>query len=204
MSEFAKTLELFRNYTHYTTPLSYSDWMAIPEDHKAAVLYVQFYEQITLAWHKVKSFYTLEEDGVETVIQYLIKNVPIIEEDGKRFKSGYIYRVAYNCLYCICHDYKYERERFENECSNIQVLSDDSVVDLFDTVVDDEGMELTIFRNQIWRIVERYADSDEDISKFLDKILTTGKVPNTMSAKRREALEELRIVLAPYKELFHI
>ena len=122
------------------------------DDLRAAALYVQFYEQITLAWYKVRSFYTPEEDGVSTMLQYLHKNVPIIEADPKRYSSKYIYQVAFNCLYCICHDLILERERFEREVSNI-VPTNDGDVDLFDLVADRDQLEAEMMRNKFWNII---------------------------------------------------
>ena len=74
-NQFRETRKLYINYLQYTKPLSYVEWVALPEDHKAAALFVQYFDQIELAWYKAKSFFTSEEDGVYTVMQYLMKNV---------------------------------------------------------------------------------------------------------------------------------
>ena len=87
---FSETRNLFITSTGYTRPLSYDEWNMVPSEHKAAVLFVQFYDEITLAWYKTKSFFVVEEDGVSTMLQYLMKNVPINENDSKRFKPSYI------------------------------------------------------------------------------------------------------------------
>ena len=76
---FYTTRDFFKEATQFKGPMSYDEWVSCPDDHKAAVLYLQFFEQITLAWYKAKSFYGSDEEGVETVLQYLMKNVPIIE-----------------------------------------------------------------------------------------------------------------------------
>lgn len=164
---FRETRNLFINYTNYTRPLSYAEWLAVPEDNKAAVLYVQFYEQITLAWYKTKSFFVLEEDGVSTILQYLVKNVPILKENSARFKPSYIYQVAYNCLYCISHDIKRDIERWENETSNIIGYGEDEL-DLFDTVVSnccDADEELT--KQKFWAIIEQMGPETEKVVNHL-------------------------------------
>ena len=99
--EFYEARRLFINHINYTRPYSYEEWIALPEDHKCVALYIQYFDQIILAWYKTKSFYASEEEGVETVLQYLNKNVPILEANEKKFNERYIYRVAYNCLYKI-------------------------------------------------------------------------------------------------------
>ena len=150
---FAETRKNFIAGTRYVRPLSYEEWMDIPQANKAAVLFVQFYEQITLAWYKTKSFFVEEEDGVSTMLQYLIKNVPIIENDPKRFKSSYIYKVAYNCLYCISHDIKRDIERYEKEVSNIASCTDGEV-DLFDTVASNQASaEVILDRQEFWALI---------------------------------------------------
>ena len=103
-NDFYVTRDLFREYVRYTNPLSYSEWCNIPDDNKAAVLYLQFFDQITLAWYKMKSVYSVEADGVGEVLQYLQKNVDKIRNDEKRFTPAYIYKVCSNCLYCLCRD----------------------------------------------------------------------------------------------------
>ena len=62
VNPFKATFNMFREYLGYVRPLTYSEWMEVDPEDKAAVLYVQFYDQITLAWYKSRSFYAQEED----------------------------------------------------------------------------------------------------------------------------------------------
>lgn len=126
-SVFYDTYKLYREYIGYTHPFSYKQWKHLPENFKAAALYVQFYNEITLAWHKVRTAWAIEEEGVETINQYLIKNVAKIESDKNRFKPQYIYRVAYNCLYCICIDPSKNKDKYYNEVSESFSSSDDEL-----------------------------------------------------------------------------
>lgn len=194
-SPFYATKKLFTEYVAYSAPLSYDDWMTVSENQKAAVLYVQFFEQITLAWYKVRSFYAQEEDGVSTMMQYLQKNVPLIKENRKKFTPQYIYKVAYNCLYCICHDIKRDKMRWETECSNIVACGDD-VLDLFDTVAAEpdflDGYEL---RNNFWGALEALGD---DAQTVVADILE-GTSTRAINKKRRaEILDKIREVLTPF------
>lgn len=158
MCAFKETFDMFRTCTEYKSPLSYDEWLALADDHKAAVLYIQFYDQITLAWYKVKSFYADDEDGVSTMLQYLQKNVPLIVSKKSRFSPSYIYRVAFNCLYCICHDIKRDRERFENEISNIAEGSDGSEVNLHDCFQMhssfSKSAEEVMLLKEFWRVID--------------------------------------------------
>lgn len=200
---FHESKKLFRSAINYTKPLTYDDWMNLDPEYKAAALYVQFYDTILLAWYKVKSFYTNSEDGVETVLQYLMKNVPIIEKDPKRFTPAYIYRVAYNCLYCICHDIKRDKERFEKEVSNIQYNSNNEEFDLFDTVVDtsttDEQYAEYIASIKFWNTVDNLGD---DVVAYVECILSNKKLPIKLQKQSDAIMEILRTSLAPYMEYF--
>lgn len=156
-SEFYATRELFATHINYNNPLSYDEWLATADDLKAAVLYCQFFDQITLAWFKLKSVYSSEADGVDEAIQYLQKNVDKIKGDPKRFTAAYIYKIMYNCLYCLCRDPNKHKKIYENECSNIQ-MSSDGEYDVFDTCADYansiEANALTIDKEHIWKVIE--------------------------------------------------
>lgn len=196
---FYETKVMFRDALGIYESLSYEEWLAFEPQDKAAALYVNFYSQITFAWYKCRSFYGLEEDGVSTVLQYLQKNVPIIENDERRFTPNYIYRVAYNCMYCICHDIKRDRERWENETSNIVSVGENEEVNLFDTVKT-ESFE-SLFENEVvrihfWKVVESLGD---DVVTFVDGILSGTTVPKKIRNRSDEIMQELATRLAPFQ-----
>lgn len=198
---FYETKVMFRDALGIYEPLSYEEWLAFEPQDKAAALYVMFYNQITFAWYKCRSFYGLEEDGVSTVLQYLQKNVPIIEKDERRYTPNYIYRVAYNCMYCICHDIKRDRERWENEMSNIVSTGDQEEVDLFDTVRSeafDRIFETEVLRIRFWKIIENMGD---DVVTFVDGMLSGSTVPKKIRNRSEEILKELAAKLAPFYNL---
>lgn len=138
---FKETYDLFKTFTHYTRPLSYMEWMDLPSDYRTAVLYVQFYDQITLAWYKLKTDATYDEEVVDEVIKYLLKNTPIIEEDPKRFTEKYIYRIMYNAIYCKSIDpwkgQTAKTSRYNNEVSQFTTNESGDMVDLFATLIGD-------------------------------------------------------------------
>lgn len=171
-SSFYATRDLFLSHTGYTHPLSYDEWLATPDDHKAAVLYLQFFDQITLAWYKLRSVYSDEADGVSEVLQYINKNVDKIKSDKKRFTANYMYRVFYNCLYCLCRDPNRYKRAYENEVSNIVGYGEDEL-DLFDTVQDNIDDDKYFGANDrtreaFWRIIE---DMDLDTQTVVAKLL---------------------------------
>lgn len=197
---FNETRNLFITSTGYTRPLSYQEWMMIPSENKAAVLFVQFFDEITLAWYKTKSFFVVEEDGVSTMLQYLMKNVPIIENDSKRFKPNYIYKVAYNCLYCISHDIKRDIERYENEVSNIVACGDDQL-DLFDTVPAKSDLHDELTRKQFWAIIE---DMGVKTQKVINYLLNGDSLDTVSKRSKSYATDPLRDVAVSVDEMEQI
>lgn len=193
ISTFYDTKNCFKTYTHYIEPLSYDDWTKLPEDHKAAVLYVQFFSSIISAWNAAKSYDGDDEEAVETVLQYLLKNVPVIEKNPSRFTARYIYRVAYNCMYCICHDRKCDKERRENEISASQLDDSGNEWSLFDTVASTScRIEDAINSKIFWEFVENL---DVETRVLFDRIAALGRVPASLSARNLELLADLRAKL---------
>ena len=157
-NEFYITRQLFADYIGYTGPVDFETWDNFPQDQKSAVLYLQFFDQITLAWEKTKSSYSSDEDGVSEVLKYLEKNVSKIHEDPNRFTPNYIYTVAYNCLFCLCRDPNRFKRVYENETSNIQ-MSGDEEYDLCDTESSLIGnpesiLDNTIDKARFWSLIE--------------------------------------------------
>ena len=172
INAFADTRNAFRECIGYSEPLTFDEWAKIPRHLKSAFLYVQFYNQITLAWDKANTLKFIEdEDGVSTICQYLEKNVPIIESQPKRFTPAYIYKVAYNCLYCICHDRLCDKERLSNETSSI-VITDGKELCLFDSLSDGRGsaedqLNLAELESEFWSVIENIGMPAEKVMRYL-------------------------------------
>lgn len=199
MNAFYDTKTLFVGTLNFTEQLSYEDWMKINPDYKAAALFVNYFTQIYGAWNKCKSFYTPEEDGVSTVLQYLQKNVPVIENDPKRYSPAYIYRVAYNCLYCVCHDLKKPRDAWENETSNIIGCGEDEL-DLFDLAVDvvEGDMASKLTKIKFWKIIKSL---DPKATKVLNHILNGEPLEAVSKCSKKYKADPLRDVEVKLEEV---
>lgn len=201
-NSFYATRNIFRNYINYERPLTFEEWSSIDDDKKAAVLYVQFFDQITLAWYKLKTDAAIEEDCVSEVLMYLIKNVPVIESNPSRFKPSYIYKVVYNCIYCKSIDpYKGQTAKtswFNNTCSQF-VQKGDEIVDIFDEISNTEDIDVTAAREHFWAIIE---DMGDDVIAIVENILNGTRVPEAVNKRRAEILIELQNRLIAYKEVF--
>lgn len=229
-SPFGATYKMFSEYLGYDeeNPLSYEEWVRIPSDRKAAVLYVQFYEQITLAWFKTKTAAATEESAVEAVIQYLMKNVAKIEADGYKFKPQYIYKVAYNCLYCVSIDpYKGQTaaNSWYNNTQSQYINVGDDMLDIFDHIPDKSTCHDTFDVSEFWRIIESMG---EDTLSVVAKLLgdtSTGKgnagrefasrkdltedsfeprkLPKVSKKDTEKIIEQLRANLSKFSEIYY-
>lgn len=197
---FYATRSMFRTYINYKRPLSYKEWLSVDDDKKAAVLYVQFFEQISLAWYKLKTKAAIEEECVSEVLMYLIKNVPIIKEDGSKFSPSYIYKVCYNCIYCKSIDpYKGQTAKsswYNNTCSQY-IKSGEDELDLFDTVASNEDIDEVLAREHFWDTIESMG---EDTVKLVEQIINSGRLPSRIGKHRAEIIESLKVALVSYKE----
>lgn len=202
---FYTTRAMFRNYIGYTKPLTFDEWMSIDDDKKAAVLYVQFFDEITLAWYKLKTAAAIEEECVSEVMMYLVKNVPIIKENPARFKPNYIYRVCYNCIYCKSIDpYKGQTAKtswYNNTVSPyIKASADSEEINIFDTLVSEsDDVDYIIAREHLWQII---SSMGSDAEAVVDELLGGKKVTGNIRKKREEIIENLKTRLACYKEVF--
>lgn len=199
---FYQTRAMFRNYLNYEKPLSYQEWLSVDDDDKAAVLYVQFFEQITLAWYKLKTKAAIEEECVSEVLMYLVKNVPIIKENSSRFKPSYIYRVAYNCIYCKSMDpYNGQTAKtsWYNNTTSQYVQSGDDIIDIFDTISDNEDMDAISCREDFWNTIEEMGD---DALAVVDQLLNGTRLPAGVRAKKAKIIDDLKVKLISYKEVY--
>lgn len=169
---FCETYKLYKKYVPYSGNLTYNKWMRLDDRYKAAALFVHFYDTITLAWFKRKTAWSIEEEGVEVINQYLIKNVEKIKGNPKRFRPQYIYTVAVNCFYCICVDPSKNKDRYFNEV-NPELGDDENEFSWFDLIGEDEveygssGNDFTTFLESLDPLLQAYvAYTLDEITEF--------------------------------------
>lgn len=221
-SQFVETLEFFRDHLlGHPEKLTYEEWLNADADDQAALLYVRFYPEISLAWYKMivsrEITYVDSADGVSTVLQYLLRNVEIIKNNPSAFSSEYIYTVAWRCIGCLPRN-KYEKTRSEVECSN-EYVDGDVEVDLFDLVPSEDADYATLETiDAFWLTIGHMGPKAEKVvSHLINGHETLHRVPKksterpidrladvTVSdAEYKEILEELKVKLAPFKDLIY-
>ena len=164
-SQFSATKKMFLSsiFSHTKFPLTYSVWVQLPEDLKAAALYVNFYREITLAWQwfvNNKCANVSTDDAVGYVLDKLEANVAIMTSDKKRFSPKYIYRISWNCI-CEKTRNKCNIERYNSEESNYHFdPSSGELLDWFDILPQNSELdnldeyETALAKEALWTIIE--------------------------------------------------
>lgn len=217
LDQFKETFNRFQSFVNYTSPISYQEWSSLRDrDSKVAMLYCQFFDQITLAWYKAKADFVPDEDGVSCVLQYLTKNVPILEQDENKFTQAYIYRISYNCMDCLRFVQR-DINRSKTETTNV-VFHDGEELDLCDLVPHkDMSYEERLDQEQFWAIIKdmgletekvvNYLLNGESLRRVSKRSKSYGVDPLTDVSvdkkKLEEILEELRVRLAPFKVAYY-
>ena len=221
--QLVQTRNFFREYlSKYPLKPTFEEWNNAAPDHKACLLYVTFFQQVTLAWYNAIASrdiaYVSQEDAVSTVLQYFMKNVPLIEANPALYNERYIYRVCYNCIGCLPRSVT-EKTRSESEMSNeysengpLGTVS----LDLCDLIPSDaDDPETHQIKEAIWTIIEHMGVKAEKVvnhiinpSDSLHRIAQSSPERpfdrladvSVSNAEYESIIEELRVKLAPYQD----
>lgn len=192
MSQFTETYNLYRNaLSNYSFPLSREDWLAAPYEEKAVLLFVNFFPQVEFGWYKgryrsgLKSVqahaYIQEEDAIDTVNQYLMKNVDKIISNPSCYQPGYIYRVVYNCITCM-NLVQRDLTRSQVETSNNSENGEGDAIDLFDFVpYTEDPAEVREAKEALWTLLDKMGPKAQKVANHL----ITGD-PLTKTSKRNK------------------
>ena len=154
-TQFSATKKLFMpTFVGVTFPLTYTEWLSLEDDLKAAALYINFYSEIILSWTKFTRYVVSDDIAVSWVMQTLIRNVPKIVENPKRFYAGYIYRISWNAIGDAMKT-KMANNIYDYEMSNILTDMDSGEeLNLYDLVpYEDEPYEVATAREAMWEII---------------------------------------------------
>lgn len=189
---FTETKARFMEATGISAPITYEQWLVLPDEHKAVALYINFFAEITLAWTKAEAEFVEEDDAVSIILQYLMKNVPIITANPKKYTGSYIYRVAYNCMGCL-RRVKSESFRYYNTISNYQTDVEDREINIFDNIEDESDPYIHLAADILASI---YEELDKDTKSVINNILNGKKLTNKAKERESDIYAYLRKVFA--------
>ena len=220
-SPFISTKKMFKEYlTGYSFPISFETWLASDEEEKAALLFVNFYDQIILAFSKSNAEYVVSEDAVSTILMVLMKNSTIlqtVENAKKRFTPNYFYTVAWGAFYSLVRSIANKARNDHEICNEVEDSDNDVSVNLFDLAPSiDDTYEMRQAKGAIWDIITHMGPKAEKVANHLingDTLKAVRKSSSEYSSDRladvsvtpaeyRSILDALKIQLAPYAEFF--
>lgn len=224
--QFIQTYNLFKEHlSGYPKNPTYEQWKDADADDRACLLFVTFFKEITLAWNNAVIapgiVYVSQEDGVSTVLQYLMKNVDKILDDPKRYTHEYIYIVSKNCLLKLWQTRGTDQKRCECEIGHEVTVDSpkdcDAHVDLWDLVPSiDDDVETQQTKEAIWTIIRHMGPKAE---KVVNHLINPGDTLHKISKSSSERpidrladvvvskseyeaiVSELRVKLEPYRDL---
>lgn len=222
-SQLAQTKQLFRAYLFdYTFPISYEEWYQADEDSKAALLFVNFYKEIALAWSKWTAPYFSQEDGVSIAMQYITKQVDKLMVNPKLFTPQYFYAVLWNAFGGYVRSRVTDKLRCDSEMScfveETDGLGQSTVVNIIDLFPShDDDYEVAQAKEAIWTIIESLGPKAEKVVNHLinpkDSLRRTSKKDISWEKDRLRdvfvsseeypiIIEQLESALEPYLDYF--
>ncbi|MCM1226147.1 MAG: hypothetical protein NC320_01820 [Clostridium sp.] len=201
-NQFNDTLNLFKSGLTDSAYSTYWEWMLIPDNLKAAALYVNFYDEITLAWSKTRKPFVEEETAVSTLMQYIIKNVEIIKDNRKRFTPNYLYKVAFNAFYPLGR-IKRDIDIWENRRSMYRSVEFEDVDDPDNTyyshencldksyTVDDYHEDNKLL--YVWAVID---SCDDETKRVIESLIGGKKLGKRLAEKSPEIISLLKIKLS--------
>lgn len=189
---------------------------------KAALLFVNFYKEIALAWSKWKTPYFLPDDGVSIAMQIMQKQVSFISANPKLFTPTYIYKVSWNGLGAFIKSHVTDKRRYESGMSyhieDTDAMGNTVTVNIADLVPFwDDDYEVTQAKTAIWEIIESLGPKAEKVVNHLinptDSLRKTTRRSLGHNTDRLKDVEvtpaeydaimiELQDRLLPYREFF--
>lgn len=220
-SPFISTKKMFKEYlTGYSFPISYETWLASDEEEKAALLFVNFYDQIVLAFSKSNADYVVSEDAVSTILMVLVKNATIlqtVDNAKKRFTPSYFYTVAWGAFYSLVRSIANKARNEHEICNEVEDSNNDVLVNLYDLVPSvDDSYEIRQAKEAVWDIIAHMGPKAEKVANHLingDTLKAVRKSSSEYSTDRladvfvtpaeyNSIIDVLKIQLAPYVEFF--
>jgi len=193
LNAFQEARKCFREGTQFTKDLSYNEWSQKPVDHQAAILFVQFYNQITMAWYKASERYPFidEEDALSIAMQYLQKQVERNLMTEEKFTPGYIYTVSWNAISGLGWTQR-DQNRYANEVSEV-VETSEGQVSLYDTVIDSQSGDFdTLLQDR--EMMNLIANMGEKTQKVLNYLLNGESLKKVSKRSKAHGIDPLTSV----------
>lgn len=202
MSEFREAYIRFYNSLGIEKyPITFQTWSNLSEDLRGIALYVNFYEQVTLAWYKAKQAYRVnhdECDGVSNLLHRLQKVSEKVIMNEKMFTKSYIYTCCYRSLSSVTRALRNRTLEFNNlmcDSYNKTVNTDYGDIELID-MIEGESFE-TQYLSYLFD--ETYANETDEVKEVIDYAMQKSKVPKRLLTD--DIKQHLLDIFEPYMNI---
>lgn len=186
-SQFRQTRNMLVNALQ-TDKLSYDEWSIRPDNQKAVLLFVNFFEQIELAWYKERGKHTYEEDGVSEALNTCSYLCGLSLKSGKQgnskinqnsYNPRFIFSAMKNAFNSLNYERKSTRSQYRHPNDEITVCgqytksSEGDELDIFEFLSDGDDIVSEIESNNFWSIIE---NMDLNAQEVVDRLINGKKL----------------------------
>ena len=207
--QFKKTKELYEAATPYVRyPLTYAEWLELPEEVKASALFVTFYNQIMYIVNRMDNYTYPEETKITYIVTRLLNKVDSLKRKPQLYKTTYI------CEWTKQAIIERGRQLWDNEYRKhcVSVITEkqdldntDFITNIYDITESDEEYEpLTIKALHETRdmMEDLLRKNDPDLTRTLYILINGKKPPIRFKRKYYMILAELRKMFAKQGSYF--
>lgn len=202
MKQFYDTKARFHEATEANGaeyPMDYSAWLKLPDDLKAAALYVNFFSRITLAYSNAAKTakHVMPEDAVTETTRTLMRNVILIKDMPGRYTGQYIYSIVYNVLISLVRIKRDQRayQAVSNICVSTDSGKEYDLLDFQENLKDLRKPQDNIYSDEFWKDIE---SMDNLTLRYVDYLLNGGYFGSKLEKHENEIIEGLKIKLSKY------
>ena len=208
LTEFIKTKKLFEEATpDVKYPLSYAEWMQLPEKYKASALYVTFYQQIVTAASKVCNPNIPETDTISFINMVLVQNLDDIKNNPKKYTPAFIYTLARNAAVDVTRvKNKYSVFISDTEIMNLSFdYYYEEYEDEFYDIIPDESDPVIAAALDAINLKMLEIENDPHLRAAIRYIVgKQKKLGKSHQSRYPQTLAKLRAIFKEYRYLFDI
>lgn len=208
LTEFTKTKKLFEEATpDVKYPLSYAEWMQLPEKYKASALYVTFYQQIVTAASKVYNPNISETDTISFINMVLVQNLDDIKNNPKKYTPAFIYTLARNAAVDVTR-VKNKYSVFISDTETMNLSFDyyyEEYEDEFYDIIPDESDPVIAAALDAINLKMLEIENDPHLRAAIRYIVgKQKKLGKSHQSRYPQTLAKLRAIFKEYRYLFDI
>ena len=213
-SEFERTKRIYEAATpDVRYPLTYEEWLELPDELKPSALYVTFYKPIIATVIKMNMWQVSEPDIISKIMLRFMDLTEYIETNPVAYKSTTICQWVKQAIIEENRDGNRTRSKLKPEMISNIYIEDDVEIDMFDNTPSDTENDPLIKKaldETRELLIQLIASKDADLLRAIMLILTDKqqngkkkKIPVDFRRKYPSVLAELRKMFAKQASYYY-